>query len=191
MCRARGVCLELLQWWDKRYTTHDAKGGLLMSTGFTTHLLITQATVLLNYKRRALQDDREGAPGCTLSILTRQIENVLLVFPGDVPGDVLQQWRRRVHHTSDKGDLKLGFSSEDWGHVRIKKRDPPQNYRKHFSANTSGQEITIPNSEAPTDFFPIGFTPFDKAVMEYSGAGPKAGQMQEMHQSKRIKHNRK
>jgi hypothetical protein len=39
-----------------------------------------------------------------------------------------------------------------------------------------------PFTEAPRDFFPIGFTPFDKAVMDYSGAV-----VQEVHPKKRVK----
>jgi len=136
MCQARGVCLELLEWWNTKYTAHDAEAGSesLAGTVFTTHLLITQATALLKYKRCTQQDGREGAPGCTLLTLTRQIENVLSILPGEVPGAALQEWRRSI---SDEKDVKLGFSPKDWGHIKIMEREPPQIYRRHFSADNS------------------------------------------------------
>ena len=135
MCQARGVCLELLRWWSTKYTAS-------VGAAFKNHLLITQAIALFKYKRCAQQDGREGAPGCTLFMLTRQIENVLLIIPGEVPGAVLQEWRRRMRSFSDKDDIKLGFSSEDWDNVKIMEREPPQNYRKYFIADTSGRDLT-------------------------------------------------
>ena len=83
-----------------------------------------------------------GAPGCTLFMLTCQIENVLLIIPGEAPGAVLLEWRRRLHCFSDKEDIKLGFSSQDWDNVEIIEREPPQNYCKYFSAYTSGRVLT-------------------------------------------------
>ena len=65
MCQARGVCLELLQWWNTKYTTEGCS-----SVGFTTHLLMTQAAAMLKYKQFVQQDNWEGAPGCTLFMLT-------------------------------------------------------------------------------------------------------------------------
>jgi hypothetical protein len=154
ICQARGVCLELLRWWNTKYTTHDVEGGSLGSTAFTTHLLITQAVALLKYKRCAQQDEREGAPGCTLFMLTRQIENILLIIPGEVPGAALREWKRRVCNISDEEDLKLGFSSQDWAHVKIMERDPPQIYGKHFSADTSERDLT-PSQRHPQTFSPL------------------------------------
>jgi hypothetical protein len=93
MCQSRGVCLELLRWWNTKYTTE-------MDGELTTHLLMTQAAALLNYKRFVQQDKWEGAPGCTYFMLNRQIENVLsLIHLFKEPNAVLQNWwiaRRKI-----------------------------------------------------------------------------------------------
>ena len=186
MCQARGVCLELLRWWSTKYTTEGryftshllleqaqaaALNGCSVVGGFTTHLLMTQAAALLKYKWCAQQDNRERAPGCTLFMLTRQIENVLfLIFPGDHPSATLQEWRKARNNISGRSDCDLGFSTQYWDHIIIVERQPPQSYGKHYSAETSTTRFN-PFTEAPADFFSIGFTPFDRAVMEFSGAG--------------------
>jgi hypothetical protein len=137
MCQARGVCLELLRWWNTKYTT-EVEGEL------TTQLLMTQAVILLKYKRCAQQDNREGAPGCTIFRLNRQIENVLsLVHLFEEPNAVLQEWwiARKEIPGLGKSDHKLGFSIESWGHIKIKERLPPQHYGKHYSLLTPLDKI--------------------------------------------------
>jgi hypothetical protein len=155
MCQARGVCLELLRWWNAQYSTYHADGGSQVGATFTTHLLVTQAAALLKYKRCALQDNREGAPGCTVILLTQQIENVLSIIPGEVPGVALQEWRRRVCNTSVEEDLKLGFSCEEWKHVQIVEREPMQTYRKHSLAEMLPDENLTPSQRHPKTFFPL------------------------------------
>jgi hypothetical protein len=134
MCQARGVCLELLRWWNTKYTTEE-KGD------FSTYLFMTQVAALVNYKQRVQHDNREGAPGCTLFMLTRQIENVLsLIIPDENPSAALQKWgiaRKNI----GKSDYVLGFSIEDWGHFTIKKRQPPQHYGKHYSVPSPPDEM--------------------------------------------------
>ena len=44
MCQSQGICLELLQWWNTKYTTE----GVEIST---TYLLMTQVAALLKYKQ--------------------------------------------------------------------------------------------------------------------------------------------
>ena len=135
MCQARGVCLELLRWWNTKYIT-EVKGEI------TTFLLMTQAAALINYKRYVQQDNWEGAPGCTLFMLTQQIENVLsLIVPDEDPSTVLHYWWKTRKKISGKTDHLLGFSIEDWSHVRIKERQPPQPYGKHHSVPTPPDEI--------------------------------------------------
>jgi len=132
MCRARGVCLELLRWWNTKYTT-EVEGE------FTALLLMTQAAALLKYKWFVQRDGREGAPGCTLSMLTQQIENVVsLIHLFEEPSVVLKNWwiARR-----GKSDDEVGFSIESWGHIRIKERLPPQDYGKHYSLLAPLDEI--------------------------------------------------
>jgi hypothetical protein len=135
MCQARGVCLELLRWWNTKYTIEKAEN-------MTTHLLMTQVAALLKYKRCVQQDNREGAPGCTLFMLTRQIENVLsLIIPDEIPSAALQKWWIARKKIPRKTDCVLGFSIEDWGHIRIKERQPPQHYGKHYSPLTPPDEM--------------------------------------------------
>ena len=152
MCQARGVCLELLRWWNTKYTIegHSTMGA------FTTHLLMTQAAALLKYKRLVQQDNREGAPGCTLFMLTRQIENVLvLIIPGENPSAALQDWRKaRARNISGRDDRELGFSTQDWDHIKIVEKQPPQHYGKLYSAHTSGRDLN-PSQRHPLIFLTL------------------------------------
>ena len=139
MCQARGVGLELLRWWNTKYTTE----GCSEEGAFTTHLLMTQAAALLNYKRCAEKDNRVGAPGCTLFMLTRQIENVLsLIYPEENPSVRLQEWWRARKNVSGRADRVLGFSKEDWDHIRIKERLPPNHYGNYYSTDTCRRDLT-------------------------------------------------
>jgi hypothetical protein len=109
MCQARGVCLELLRWWNTKYTME-------MEGEFTTHLLMTQAAALLKYKWCVQQDNQEGAPGCTLFMLTQQIKNVLsLIHLFEEPNAVLQKWWKASQANltmSLVSRLKAGAKSE-------------------------------------------------------------------------------
>lgn len=150
MCQARGVGLELLRWWNAKYTTK----GCSVEGAFTTHLLMTQAAALIKYKRCVQQDNRVGAPGCTLFMLTRQIENVLsLIYPGENPSVTLQEWWRARKNISGRTDQVLGFSDEDWRHIEIKERHPPQHYGKHYGTDTCRRDLT-PSQRLPQTFSP-------------------------------------
>jgi hypothetical protein len=153
ICQARGVGLELLRWWNAKYTT---EGCCCSAEGaFTTHLLMTQAAAVLHYKRLAQQDSRVGAPGCTLFMLTRQIENVLsLVHPGENRSVTLPEWWIARRGNSVSGNRVLGFSNEDWAHIKIKKRNPPQHYGKHYSTDTCRRDLT-PSQRHPETFSPL------------------------------------
>ena len=111
MCQARGVCLEILRWWYSKYTAE----GWSNVGSFSTHLLVSQAAALIYYKARAEQDNREGAPGCTLSMLIQQITNVLiLVIPRhDNRFEMIERWRSAGFLNATGDALKLGFSIKD------------------------------------------------------------------------------
>ena len=150
MCQARGVCLELLRWWNTKYTTEGCS-----SVGFTTHMLMTQAAAMIKYKWCAQQDDREGAPGCTFFLLTQQIENVLsLIAPSPNASTALQNWRSARQKLSRKGDCDLGFSIKDWDHIKILERTPPLHYGEHYSADTFRRNLT-PSQRHPQTFSPL------------------------------------
>ena len=120
---------------------------------FTTHLLMTQAAALLKYKRLVQQDNREGAPGCTLFMLTRQIENVLVLII--LPSAALQDWRKaRAHNISGRDDRELGFLTQDWDHIRIVEKQPPQHYGKLYSAHTSRRDLN-PSQRHPQIFLTL------------------------------------
>jgi hypothetical protein len=151
MRQARGVCLELLRWWNTKYTAEDHS----MEGGFTTHLLMNQAVALLNYKERVEQDNREGAPGCTLFMLTQQIENVLSsILPDETPRSALRTWKTVQDNLPIKDNCKLGFQIEDWNHINIAERQPPQHYGKHYSAD-GGPDAITPSQRCPRTFFPL------------------------------------
>jgi hypothetical protein len=136
MCQARGVCLEILRWWNTKYM---AEGWSNVVGLITHHLLMSQVGALINYKGRAEKDNRGGAPGCTLSMLIRQIRNVLiLVLPlGQPAGEALRRWRCARNDNSRGDSRELGFSIKDWEHLRIVERVPPLIFGKHYSADTS------------------------------------------------------
>ena len=135
MCQSQGICLELLQWWNTKYTTEGAEIS-------TTYLLMTQVAALLKYKQCVQQDNREGAPGCTLFMLTCQIENVLsLIVLGENPKAVLQKWWIACRNTPHKMVSLLGFSIKDWGHISIVERQPPRDYGKHYSLLTPPDDM--------------------------------------------------
>ena len=152
ICQARGVCLELLRWWNTKYTIGDH----CLQGAFTTHLLINQAVALLNYKECVEQDNRQGAPGCTLFMLTRQIENVIsLILPDEIPSSALETWKTVHDNLPVKDDRKLGFSFQDCNHIEIAERQPPLHYGKHHSANSSGQDTITPSQRHPPTFSPL------------------------------------
>ena len=67
ICQAHGVCLELLGWWESNYrATSPAATNSTADAAFATCLVVAQAAVVLKYKESAEEDEREGAPGCTV-----------------------------------------------------------------------------------------------------------------------------
>jgi hypothetical protein len=163
ICQSRGVCLELLRWWESNYRlTNPAP---IYSTGdapLTTRLIVAQAALLLKYKASAEKDEREGAPGCTTSLLSFQINNLMSIIPG---GSL--EWER-IHTTLSVEDLRLGFNEDDWGLTEIVAKEP-QDYRE-LQFQASALDLT-PFLEAPEDFMPAGCTMFDTAFMELCGGG--------------------
>ena len=122
ICQAHGVCLELLHWWESNYriinppTIYSATDMAL-----TTCLIVGQAATLLKYKASVEKDKREGAPGCTASLLSLQIKNIISIVPGG-----LLEWEQ-IHDTPSEVDAKLGFDHDDWEwvHAEIIDREPP------------------------------------------------------------------
>jgi len=164
ICQARGVCLELLRWWESSYRATNP--ATVYSTGdapLTTRLIVAQASALLKYKQSAEKDEREGAPGCTESFLSLQLKNVISVIPG---GPL--EWER-IHNAPSEVDVKLGFNADDWVYTEIVEREH-QNYREHKLPEASALDLTS-CLEVSTEFLPIGCTPYDRAFMEYCGGG--------------------
>jgi len=140
ICLARGVCFELLRWWESKYsTTGHAEAGSSLDTTFTTRLLIAQAAAVLKYKQLAEKDKREGAAGCMASLLSLQMDNVLSIIPGG------KLELERLHNTPSGVDNKLGYNADEWAHIEIRER-VPQNYREYDHAEASGLDLTHPRS---------------------------------------------
>jgi hypothetical protein len=162
--QARGVCLELLRWWESNYRVTNP--ATIYSTGgaaLTTRLIVSQAGALLRYKECADKDGREGAPGCTVASLTLQIENVISILPGGP-----REWER-MHNSPSGVDEKLGFDGDDWVNAEVVVREG-QNYGEYKDLESFGLDVT-PSLEAPTDFLAIGCTRFDREFMGYCSGG--------------------
>jgi len=137
ICLARGVCLELLRWWESKYSaiTHTTPDP--SDTAFTTRLLVAQAATLLKYKQSAEKEGREGALGCTSILLSHEVDNVLSIIPGGQ-----QEWER-VHNTPNGVGAKLGYNTDEWAHIEIKEREP-QYYREYDLIEVSGFDLIPP-----------------------------------------------
>ena len=181
ICQARGVCLELLRWWESKYkVTNPPAAYTTGDVAITTHLVVSQAATLLRYKQSAEKDEREGAPGCTASLLSLQIENVLSIIPG---GPL--EWER-IRNAPSEINVKLGFNEDDWADTQIVDMDP-QNYREH-NLEASAVDLTL-SLEAPTDFVPVGCTPFDRVFMEFCGGRQISTVTRGPPSAKRVRYN--
>jgi len=126
MCVARGTCIELLRWWNTKYsisTTEFSYQG-----DFTTHFLVSQALALWIYKFRTEEDERPGAPGCTRDLLLSQIRNVSDKLGADIVSPVKKAFAKGCFE-----EVKLGFSRESLDMMKMICLDPPREYGdQHF-----------------------------------------------------------
>jgi hypothetical protein len=90
---------------------------------------------VLRYKRSAEKDNREGALGCTASLLSLQIDNVISIIPG---GPL--EWAR-IHNSPTGVDVKLGYNADEWAHTEIIDREL-QNFREYDHPEASGVDLT-------------------------------------------------
>jgi hypothetical protein len=139
MCNARGVCIELLNWWSSKYRLrHNGVRNMDSSSttpttpryaktydSFPIIFLLEEAALLLEYKRRAQEENREGAPGCSTSSLHDQILNVVYVF-GE---DAVDHWENLVTVSSEFciEQLSMGLHKE---YLEVVELDPPQAFGK-------------------------------------------------------------
>jgi hypothetical protein len=121
MCIARGTCMEILRWWNSKYSISTPTLG---EHSFSDQFMFAEATVLLVYKQYAEADKRPGAPGCVKVLLWSQIVNVLDHLGIDrIPHGQIYE---ATHHKDKK--LKMGFSPADAEKLTVIRRDPPQKY---------------------------------------------------------------
>jgi len=140
ICQARGVCLELLHWWESKYgATDPAATDSTADVAFTTRLMVAQGAAVLKYKESAEKDEREGAPGCTASLLSLQLKNIISIIPG---GPL--EWQR-IQNTPSEVDVKLGFNADEWAHTEIMDREL-QNYREYMHLNAFELNLTHPRT---------------------------------------------
>lgn len=126
MCVARGICLELLRWWNSKYSISTPESTY--ENDFATHIIAIEASALLLYKGRAEKDGRPGAPGCTLDLLFSQVTNVFnhLKIDPITHGKVFGSTRGG---TTESGvEITLGTSPEYLEKMTLTCRNPPTEY---------------------------------------------------------------
>jgi hypothetical protein len=127
MCTARGVCIELLRWWSSKYRLrHTVVRHAKTYEDFPIVFLLEEAVLLLEYKIRALQDDREGAPGCSTSALHIQILNVVHLFGEEAVDD----WNDLVAASSKFCDEQLSIGGPKKEYLEVVEWGPPQAFGK-------------------------------------------------------------
>ena len=79
-CFARGICLQLLFWFNATYRVWDRRTDEeLADPG--AYLLAKQAEAIIVAKRRNEEVGIPGVPHCTADLLKRQLINVLQHYP--------------------------------------------------------------------------------------------------------------
>ena len=133
MCTARGVCIELLRWWSSKYRLRHTgvrcmdpssmvPRGAKTYDDFPITFLLEEAVLLLEYKIRAQENDRQGAPGCSTSALHGQILNVVYLF-GE---EAVDHWDELVTASSGFCDEQLSMGGPKKEYLEVVEWDPPQ-----------------------------------------------------------------
>ncbi|KIM43805.1 hypothetical protein M413DRAFT_68970 [Hebeloma cylindrosporum] len=110
MCLARGMCLDLLDWWNANFTL---TANLEELPNFTRDFLNKEARNLLSYKLAASEKKQEGADGCTVEDLAGQIINV-----SGQDQDRMKRWR----WNSSTNPAVIGYTDRDLENWVIGKR---------------------------------------------------------------------
>src|SRR5277367_1658299 len=93
---------------------------------FPIVFLLEEAVLLLEYKIRAQQDNREGAPGCSTSALHSQILNVVYLF-GE---EAVDHWDDLVAASSKFCDEQLSMGGPKKEYLEVVEWCPPQVFGK-------------------------------------------------------------
>lgn len=164
MCTARGVCIELLRWWSSKYRMRHTDVRSMDSMApphaktyddFPITFILEEAVLLQEYKNRAQLENREGAPGCTVSKLHDQISNVLYLF-GE---EVIDLWDKLMSASFDFSIEQLSMGGPKKEYLEVVELEPPQPFGKglifsSISVLNSNQpmwqdHVTITSSSAP------------------------------------------
>jgi hypothetical protein len=134
MCRARGMCLELLRWWDATYVVQRCNPTEVPDEvwpHFTSGYLAREGFKIFQYKEHIAKDSsRYGATGCTLEGLIDQLENVM-----NLDGHAANEWNEAMEHfnSSVAEDEEVGpFTMAHFpcvpGQWKIEKRELPLHF---------------------------------------------------------------
>jgi len=93
---------------------------------FPMTFLLEEAVLLLEYKIRAQQDDRPGAPGCSTSALRGQILNVVYLFGKEA----VHHWDDLVAASSEFCDEQLSMGGPKKENLEVVEWRPAQAFGK-------------------------------------------------------------
>lgn len=135
MCRARGMCLELLRWWNTAYVvrqcdpTEEIAGDL---EHFTSLYIAREGFKIFDYKDRMEAKSHAGAMGCTRELLIDQLRNVMNVdgHAADEWIDIAGRFNSLIALDEMVGPFVLAHFDGINGGWKIERREPPL----HFGA---------------------------------------------------------
>lgn len=120
---ARGVCVQILHWFDAHFEIQDSRTGKQIQENVAASHLARQAIALQTYKEAAVANEVNGAPHCTPSNLKRQIENALKVYD-----DAYKIWTRK----KSSQVRSLAYQHEDSKHFKVVRKLPHLGYEGFY-----------------------------------------------------------
>jgi len=120
MCLARGMCWDLLDWWNATFIIKAVENEEELPT-FTKDFIMKEARNLIRYKSRASERKREGAKGCALHDLTNQVLNIIHAEGWNVQS--AKAWMETVGtENMDASATVMGFETREFGKWVVEKR---------------------------------------------------------------------
>lgn len=115
MVYARGICYDILRWFDAHFTVEDIATGV-QRDAFGLRWIATETFKLMRYKETAELQGLQGAAHCTPKMLQHQINNVMQM-------EITRQVWVAVHAEGISEVEYLGWSTEMKGCVVVHKRE--------------------------------------------------------------------
>ena len=121
MCLARGMCWDLLDWWNATFIIKAVENEEELPT-FTKDFIMKEARNIVRYKSRASKRGRAGADGCTVHDLTNQVLNVINGEAWIMRSE--EAWIRSVgKENKDASAMVMGFETHKFGKWVVEKRN--------------------------------------------------------------------